>query len=122
AGNIYIAGDFKSTIAYFNPGVAGSGELSLAGSTSKPNSDGFIAKYDRNGDFLWAHKIGGTAADYCGQVAVDASDNAYLIGWFSSANSEFDTSSVRLSTTGGYDVFLAKYEPSGRLSWVQKMG
>ncbi len=122
-GNIYIAGDFKSATAYFNPGVAGSGELTISGSTK--NADAYIAKYDGNGGFLWAHKIGGTGADYCGQTAVDASDNVYVIGWFASASAQFDASGTPaslLSTTGGYDVFLAKYDPSGSLMWTQKMG
>jgi hypothetical protein len=125
AGDIYISGDFKSATAYFNPGVAGSGELTINGSTSKPNADAYIAKYDANGNFLWVHKIGGTAADYGGQVAVDGANNVYLVGWFSSANSQFDASgnaATLLSTTGGYDVFLAKYDPSGNLLWNQKMG
>jgi len=125
AGNVYITGDFKSVTAYFNPGVAGSGELTLSGSTTKPNSDAYIAKYDGNGGFLWAHKIGGTLADYGGQTAVDASDNVYVVGWFSSTAAQFDASGSAgsvLNTNGSYDAFLAKYDPSGNLLWTQKMG
>ena len=54
SGNIYITGCF-SDAADFNPGP------NVANLVSRGLRDVFIAKYDSDGNYIWAHSGGGTA-------------------------------------------------------------
>ena len=88
-GNIYVTGQFTSNPLYlFN--ASGSGSLSLSGVGA---SDAFLAKYDRNGNAVWAAGIGGTSNDYGYGVESVASGNTYVIGNFSSSLFTFNNAS-----------------------------
>ncbi|MET4107576.1 gliding motility-associated C-terminal domain-containing protein [Hymenobacter sp. UYP22] len=52
-------------------------------------------------------------------VKVDATGNTYVLGEFS-AQARFG--STELTSKGWYDMFVAKYDPSGRLLWVRQAG
>src|SRR5579871_3706991 len=60
-----------------------------------------------------------------GQAAkVDRDGNTYVTGYFS-ATAFFQAQSgsgKSLTSAGGIDSFLAKYDPSGRLSWLLRIG
>jgi hypothetical protein len=58
--------------------------------------------------------------DYgCGGIAVDAAGNVYITGSYK-YNSTFGATS--LSSAGINDIFVAKYNTSGSLQWVQSAG
>ena len=61
-------------------------------------------------DWLWAKSAGGTDDDEAVSVAVDASGNTYLAGYFFSPNITFG--STTLMNAGWDDMFLAKLESS----------
>ncbi|OWP63862.1 hypothetical protein CDA63_06525 [Hymenobacter amundsenii] len=69
--------------------------------------------------YLWA-KSGGGADDSQGlDVAIDAFNNAYVLGSFSGkANFE----NITLTSQGNYDLYLAKYNPAGQLIWIRQAG
>jgi hypothetical protein len=83
SNNIYTTGYFGGTTD-FDPGP-GSSVYSTAGSF-----DIFISKLDPAGSFLWARRIGGTGNDDGQDIFVDASNNIYTSGFFSSTV-DFDT-------------------------------
>ncbi len=117
-GNVWVAGYF-STPTDFDPG---SGVAILE--SSNVLSDGFIAKYDAQGNYLWAKRIGGTGIDNAYHVAVDSIGNGYVTGHMQSA-AAFDTRgrlSDTLKANGGADAFLAKYDRDGNLLWANRMG
>jgi hypothetical protein len=116
AGNRYVTGSFYNN-ADFDPG-SGTVNLSSAG-----GSDIFLAKYDASGGLVWAKAMGGTSYEFGQSVAVDGSGNALVTGYFE-GTADFDPGSgaVNLSSSGGYDVFLAKYDASGGLVWAKAMG
>ncbi len=120
-GNAYITGGFKSIPAEFDRGGTGNGSISNTGSTK--NSDIFLAKYDKDGNFLWVNKMGGTGNDNGYGVAIDGSGKVYVVGAFS-GNAEFDPSGSggMLASSGGYDIFLAKYDTNGDLIKAQGVG
>src|SRR5690554_7099861 len=64
SGNIFSAGIFSGT-ANFNPSEP---NFNL---TSAGNYDGFVSKFDINGDFVWAIQIGGIDSDYVHDIAAD---------------------------------------------------
>jgi hypothetical protein len=77
----------------------------------------FLAKYDASGNALWAKTSAGTGSDYGLALAADQSGNCLVTGYFSS--SSFSLGAVTLSNTGNFNVFLAKYDPSGNVLWAK---
>jgi hypothetical protein len=109
-GNTYLAGVFVSSTINF-----GTTTLTNIGS-----DDVFLAKYDVNGNVLWAKSAGGTSYDYAYSVAVDTSGNSYLAGYFESPAITFDT--IILTNVGSDDIFLTKYDTSGNVLWAKSSG
>jgi hypothetical protein len=65
----------------------------------------------------WAHTAGGSDNDHGAGVAVDHKGSVYVIGNFKSAS--VTLGSTTLTNQGNWDAFLAKYDTSGALIWVQ---
>ncbi len=76
-GHVFLAGHFNGT-ADFNPG-AGTNNLTSAG-----QADMFIARYDLNGSYQMAVRLGGTFNDTAppGTVRCDENSNVYMTGKF----------------------------------------
>src|SRR3990172_2949815 len=118
SGNSYISGYFTGT-ADFDPG-AGTAILS-AGSQNI-----FFAKYDFNGNYLWAKSIGSSTSSGVGiSISLDISGNAFITGSFASTT-DFDpgTGTANLTPTGGIfiDIFFAKYDNNGNYIWAKSIG
>ncbi|MFI5218673.1 MAG: SBBP repeat-containing protein [Bacteroidia bacterium] len=79
----------------------------------------FISLQSQCQNYSWAKQAGGTDADEAYSVAYDNSGNSYITGSFS-GTATFQT--TMLTSAGGTDMFLAKYDPSGNLIWVQQAG
>ncbi len=122
SGNVYVTGDFSSDTADFNRDGSG-GKLINIGLYG---SDVFLAKYDAAGNFLWVKGMGGTSLETGNGVAVDGVGNVYVTGYFGSASVNFNAggSGGTLTNTqsGYYDVFLAKYDGTGKFLWAKSMG
>lgn len=112
SGNIYMTGSFQSPTLSF-------GTTTLTNVSSGSN-DIFLAKYDPFGNVLWAKSAGGTSSDVAHSVAVDASGNTYMTGFFISPTLSF--SSTTLTNAGWTDIFLAKYDASGNVLWAKSAG
>jgi hypothetical protein len=118
SGNIFLAGYFQSPSVSFDSVIITNVDVTAS-------SDNFIAKYDNDGNALWAKGSGGTYMDYSTSVASDRSGNAYLAGYFMSHTIQFDSITLTNMDTvnwGFEDIFLAKYDPLGNLDWVKKAG
>ncbi|WP_114783185.1 SBBP repeat-containing protein [Botryobacter ruber] len=108
SGNTYITGRYSGTAVF--GGIT---------HTSNGNYDIFIVKYNTAGDFQWAQSAGGTGFENSYGVDVDGSGNAYLTGNFTGTAPFGNT--VLSSTSGGTDIFIAKYDASGNGMWAQKV-
>ncbi|MEJ8801250.1 SBBP repeat-containing protein [Pontibacter sp. H249] len=108
AGNVYVTGEYQGTATF--------GTTTL---TSSGGYDVFIAKYDASGNVLWAKSAGGQHSDTGYSLAVDGAGNVYVTGGFQGA-ATFGTTT--LTSSGGYDVFIAKYDASGNPIWTNRMG
>jgi hypothetical protein len=102
-GNAYLASRFQGTATF------GTNTLVSAGP-----GDLFVAKYDPQGQPLWARRIGGYPSNYYGLFgfAVDAAGNAFVAARYS-GTADFGTTSLTNGT-----AFLAKYDPTGTLVWA----
>ncbi|MDP2386783.1 MAG: PKD domain-containing protein [Bacteroidota bacterium] len=116
SGNCFITGFFRGT-ADFNPGA---GTVNL---TSTGLDDAFIAKYDVNGNYLWAKNLGSTGNEYGYKLAVNAIGDCFVTGYFE-GTVDFDPSAgVANITSGGANaIFFAKYDANGNYIWAQGMG
>ena len=109
AGNVYVTGQFQGYATF------GSHSLSSSG-----GYDIFVAKLSPNGNWLWAVKAGGTSSNDRGYgIAVDGAGNAYVTGYFQDT-ATFGSHS--LSSSGGYDIFVAKLSPEGIWVWAINPG
>jgi hypothetical protein len=101
-GNIYGCGYFDGTVD-FDPGA---GNFDLGSSGKK---DIFLLKLNKEGDFVWAVKMGGSADDEPNSLKVNANKNIYATGKFN-GTVDFDpgTGVLNLSSGGIIDMFELK--------------
>lgn len=116
SNNVYIAGYFKGSTVNFNP--AGSNLLNTLGI-----EDIFVAKYDQDGKYIWAINVGGSASDYCHDLAIDNNKNVYITGVFN-GTADFDpgVASEEISASGSGDIYFAKYDTDGKYQWAKGKG
>ena len=76
--------------------------------TSKGSIDAYVAKFDAQGNSLWAKSFGGTSNDYANSVAVDASGNAFVAGDFFSSSMTIGSTTLTVTSNTYSDAFIAK--------------
>jgi len=114
--NILTSGRF-SQIQDFDPGP------DQAILTSAGSLDGFISKLNNDGEYLWAHRIGGTFADAINSIDVDEANNVYTTGFFSGdATYDTDSGEETIIGAGNREVLLTKMSPEGDYLWAFGMG
>jgi hypothetical protein len=105
--NIFVTGTF----AWYSLHFTATDSLSI----SAPQATNcFVAKYDANGNFLWA-RSGGCSYSKSSAVTTDASGNAIISGFY---NGTINFSSNVL-TGGGSNLFFVKYSPTGNVIWAK---
>ncbi|HRF81749.1 MAG TPA: hypothetical protein PL070_16850 [Flavobacteriales bacterium] len=112
-GNVCITGGVMSDSITF-------GSITLYNATTNQAEDVFVAKFDPDGNLLWARSgagTGGTARDVGNAIAVDNNGNVYSCGYFRSQTISFG--SVILTNEGQADAFIVKYDPSGNVLWAR---
>jgi hypothetical protein len=78
-------------------------------------------KYNSAGQHQWSKRIGASGADAALALAIDASGNVLLTGYFT-GTVDFG-SGTGLIGAGGREIFLAKYTTaSGAYVWAQRFG
>jgi hypothetical protein len=107
SGNAYVCGSYDSTMVI--------GNYTLTAATGTNNA--FIAKFDANGNVLWAKNSNGTMSDAANGISTDAAGNSYITGNFISPLISFGT--LSLTNTGYSDMFLVKYNSSGNEVWAR---
>lgn len=108
SGNIVVTGYFSGTANLGGAGLVSAGQYDI-----------FVAKYDGVGVHQWSQRFGSTNFDAGYAVAVDASSNVLLTGYF------FGTVNFgggNLVSAGGTEIFLAKYNSLGVHQWSKRFG
>jgi uncharacterized delta-60 repeat protein len=88
--NVYVFGETQS---------AGAGGL-----------DFLLAKYNSSGTIQWQRILGGSGREDGHAVAIDSSDNVYVLGYTGSTGA------------GASNCLLAKYNSSGTIQWQRVLG
>jgi hypothetical protein len=107
-GNVYVTGYFSGSCTFSSTTLNAVGLYDI-----------FLAKYDQSGILQWVKRAGGSGDDIPNAITVDGVGNTYITGSFRNT-ATFDATSI--NSTGGNDVFLAKYNSSGTLVYVQQAG
>ncbi len=123
-GNVIITGYFRGANVDFDPGpgtflLTSNGE---SGGDPGYGGDSFLAKYDPNGNFLWAFGTGGSRLDNGLSVTTDIDGDIYVGGHFLESV-DFDPgagTAILNATTGS--IFLSKYSASGNYQWAFNFG
>lgn len=73
--------------------------------------------------FNFAKRVGGTQFENAMGIAVDSSSNIIVSGYFS-GTADFDPSAAthNLTSSGGNDIFLARYDSAGNFLWAIAIG
>ncbi|MDX6475434.1 MAG: hypothetical protein QOH95_945 [Gaiellaceae bacterium] len=107
SGNAYVDGetlsntDFPTTAGSFSP-------------TSHGQYDIFATKLNTTGSALaYSTFIGGTQVDNGERIAVDSGNNAYVLGFSSSADYPTTPGAFDTTANGDFDVTLTKLNPAG---------
>jgi len=110
-GNVFIAGYTESTQGL---ATAGAYQTSFAGAY-----DAFLAKFNSNGERLWATYYGGNDLEFGFGVCLDGTGGVYMTG------TTYSTSGI--ATSGAYQTtvstastdhgFLARFNGSGKRIW-----
>lgn len=80
-----------------------------------PSYDAAIAKFDLTGTLVWARTWGvATSSESATGVAQDGSGNVYVSGYTDDAGGNIGS--------GGYDLFILKYDSAGTLQWARTWG
>src|ERR1019366_7986565 len=119
SGNVFVTGTFRSPTLTF-----GSPTLTKADSTNKCwwcSTNVSIAKYDMNGNVLWAKSAGGAGDDEGHSISADANGNVVITGWFSSPTITFGSTTL-INNTQSDDIFIAKYDANGNVLWAKSAG
>jgi len=112
AGNIYLCGKFSGTATFY-----GTSNISL---NALGGSEIFVAKYDTDGQVLWAKKAGGTNNDEAAGISTDGV-NVYVTGSYQGI-ATFGLLPA-LSSLGNNDIFIASYNAAtGAENWVVSGG
>jgi hypothetical protein len=81
-------------------------------------SDIFLVKYNSSGTKQWTKQLGALLDDRGHGVTVDSSNNIYVTGYTNAVVVGLDGN----TNSGGYDVFLVKYNSSGTKQWTKQLG
>lgn len=114
SGNSYVTGHFDGASINF-------GAFSLTNSNTA-YAEMFIVKYNSSGNVVWAtNPNGGLNDDIGNDIALDASGNIYVTGYFRSSVITFGSTTLT-NTAASNDVFIVKYNSSGTVVWAKKEG
>jgi len=111
-GGVLVTGEFSGTA------TVGTTVLTSAGS-----ADIFLAKWDADGNFLWAQSVGGTGYDRGDALAVGPDGSIAITGWYN-GTVDFDPGAgvTNFTSSGGDDIFVCKFNAAGGFLWAQAVG
>src|SRR5205085_6055464 len=106
AGNVYIAGDANEAAFPVTPNA-------LQTTYGNGGQDGFVAKFDKNGNILWSTFLGGSDWDGVYSLTIDENGNAVDTGVTASADFPISTNAVQNTVPAGYAAFVTIISADG---------
>jgi hypothetical protein len=121
-GNIYVTGYFQGTVDFDpSPEVHA---MTAAGAVTNPGAvDAFVAKYDDDGNYLWAFSISSAGADM--PHSLEITQDGFLLTGYLGGSADFDPDPSQqyiLDAGTGRDMFIAKYSPAADFVFAMRAG
>lgn len=108
-GNSIITGEFQNgTISFDTITLSNLGGIEI-----------FVAKYDAQGNLLWAKSAGGISLDYANSVVVDSAGNIIIVGYFNSQTISFGSITLNNYSFPGDEMFVVKLDADGNTLWAK---
>lgn len=111
---VIVTGQFGGTIDL------GGGPLTSQGGSSF-GTDSLVGQFDSQGRHLWSHSLGGADDNMGLDITTDQAGNVTLSGVFWGTIQIGDKTLTSSDPDSG-DVFIAHYDPQGRLLWSRRVG
>jgi hypothetical protein len=109
-GRVWACGMFKGRATFGNE---------VFTTTNAKDNDAFVTHFTAEGKHAWTRVGQSPGTDYGLGIAADAQGNSYLTGEFSA---EFKLGDAKLTSRGGVDIYVAKFDESGTLRWITQAG
>jgi hypothetical protein len=110
-GNIYWTGVIEGTVT--------------VGTTTFTTQveDVVFGKISPSGTILWVKQVGGSGIDEGSGIILDNNGDIIHTGYFQTTV-DFDPNAgvSNLTSSGGFDTYFGKYDTSGNLLWMKKIG
>jgi uncharacterized delta-60 repeat protein len=114
-----VTGVFSGS-ATFGPGETTPIVLASGGSW-----DMFVARYNPNGTLAWAKRAGGPGYEISYGITTLSDNSTVVTGCFGYGDLTFgsgESNQTVLTSSGGSDIFIARYNPNGTLAWAKRAG
>jgi hypothetical protein len=115
SNNLYMTGQYSGVCSFGNSVSI----TSVIHPTLGYSLDCYTVKFNSSGLAQWAKSGGGYNDDQGFGIAVDASGNSYVTGYFLSTAT---FSGFSLTSAGSVDIFIVSYDPSGNMQLLQRAG
>ncbi len=120
-GNLIVCGEFTS-IVDFDPG-ANVAELDQEYVSNA--WDAYVAKYDNDGNYVWARQFAGESVQMATGVSLTSEGDIVLAGYFSELT-DFDPGAGEVLFTNGanldWEGYIVKLNEDGNLVWAKSFG
>jgi len=106
---------------YGGPIIFGEGEPNETVLVSELMFDIFVARYNPDGTLEWATQAGGIYAGMSYGITALLDNSSVVTGYFNGAATfgEGEPNETTLISVGDGDIFVARYNPDGTLTWVK---
>ena len=112
-GNVYISGNTGSY-----SGIATNGAYQF----TSQGDDAYLAKFNENGDIIWATYYGGDFYTEGYSVATDGSGNIYMVGATTCPSGIATSDAYQSHIKGGESSFLVQFNNAGVRQWASYFG
>jgi hypothetical protein len=117
-GGCLVAGWFSGTATF------GAGEPNQIELISQGMGDVFVSRHNADGSLAWVVRAGGARDDEARGISAGDDGSSAVIGRFLEATmfGRGEPGQTSFTSAGGYDLFLARYNPDGTLDWARHIG
>ncbi len=101
----------------------GEGEVNETVLIQEGDEEIYVARYNPDGTIAWAKRAGGKVSDRGNGITALSDDSTVITGLIRGTVTfgAGELGETVLVTVGGYDIFVARYNPDGTLAWVKQV-
>jgi hypothetical protein len=121
ANSLVFDGEFITIVGSTESSLDISTQGAFQESFGGGNTDAFIAKFNLQGELLWASYYGGDGNDYFTAIDLESSLNSWVTGYTTSL--DFSTvNAIQSSHGGGIDAVILSVTPDGNVTFSTYLG